>query len=1335
MTTNPLVERSKQQARLNAELKARETDALNFMNNSGVSLVSGDVVVFDASAPRTIKLAAAAGDFPAFVVMMGGSAGETVKCLKPTAGICQVLCEGPAIAVGDPVIASSVPKHGKVLEAEASVGGLGIAMSAKVAGTVGKVAVLLLPTGTVIAGGGGTPLPGGGGEVNTASNVGTEGEGLYTAKVGVDLQFKNIAPGSAKVTVVPNVPNKTVEIDVNEAEVDHDALKNFVAAEHAPLNDALATDSNLWSADKIASEISGAPVPVHDFVGALHTGGTTAEAGRDTLELGEADTPKFADVEIVGLSGSIITSERVEASIEELDDRIYFEQTARRAPTGFVDRTSSVISFAVPAGVPTFTITGVNFPILYQGKRYLKNTEAIAIPDVSGLYSVYYDPAAALALTNSLIRPSFAVPYIATVYWNTVIDKGILGEERHGAVMDWTTHEYLHDTVGTRYADGLGGAFSDADFAISPGMWFDEDLEFTSLVDLTECRVFYKDGADRFEWTDPQTLYYYLDAGNLYYNNGNVLTPAGANRFVAVWVFVTDAIDTPVIVVIGQREDANIADARANNTYASLALGVMPYVEYKLIYRVILKNDGTPYVETQDYRSASSLPGSVFVATDHGTLAGLLDDDHTQYPLAPSPATSVAHALTRFADTEGRQLESSPVLVDDDGVVSGAESVKFNIAPDSPAQAEGQAYWDASAKTLQLDTEVAGVHVRLGQEHVIRATNKTGSNIPRGSVVYIDGAHGSVPTIALALANALATSQRTAGITTQIIADDGTGYVTMAGLVSGLIIDPGTYTDGDQLYLDPNTPGAFTNVLPAGTDVAVTVGTVLYAHITDGIILVRVVDVGTLASLADVVVTSPDEGDRLRYSAAYSAWESEPYVPDPLYSLNGALEVGTLISAAGWDITLDDANSKVRRETSQQRAGLYCVSGLNTQENATGGSIRSTRFLPVNLSENYVLNISLLGSSAVAQASIGLACYDKTQAYLSTVLVAANYAPGAAWIDKSYVVGPVGDIAFAATTAYVKVHVALQTNGATVANTAIYVDNIEFYRTFFTVRNSGGAYSWTGGNFVPGTTGVRGIGIDALRWNAFLNTLAVAGGAVFNEAGADVDFRVESVGKTHRIWVDAGTNRLYLGVAASPTGYAFTNTCIAESDSSTTPSFSNLFELVWSPTAHCATAYKYCTGYVARVDDLNGAYQIGDLYAQTCAVESYSAALARSLTGLVVASRVASTGGVTTAIGLSVKHFGNAGSGTTATYKALLLSTPSLTGGAITTEYAIHQESPTGINLLAGLTRLEQALELKDGVAAPAALSGYARIYVDTADGDLKVKFADGVTKTLATDT
>ena len=41
---------------------------------------------------------------------------------------------------------------------------------------------------------------------------------------------------------------------------------------------------------------------------------------------------------------------------------------------------------------------------------------------------------------------------------------------------------------------------------------------------------------------------------------------------------------------------------------------------------------------------------------------------------------------------------------------------------------------------------------------------------------------------------------------------------------------------------------------------------------------------------------------------------------------------------------------------------------------------------------------------------------------------------------------------------------------------------------------------------------------------------------------------------------------------------------------------------------------------------------------------------------------------------------------------------------------------------------------LTDGVAAPAAVTGKALLYVDNADGDLKVKFSDGHVAVIAAD-
>jgi hypothetical protein len=45
------------------------------------------------------------------------------------------------------------------------------------------------------------------------------------------------------------------------------------------------------------------------------------------------------------------------------------------------------------------------------------------------------------------------------------------------------------------------------------------------------------------------------------------------------------------------------------------------------------------------------------------------------------------------------------------------------------------------------------------------------------------------------------------------------------------------------------------------------------------------------------------------------------------------------------------------------------------------------------------------------------------------------------------------------------------------------------------------------------------------------------------------------------------------------------------------------------------------------------------------------------------------------------------------------------------------------------------ALAIRDGITAPAAVTDMALIYVDTADGDLKVRFSDGTIKTIVVDT
>lgn len=72
----------------------------------------------------------------------------------------------------------------------------------------------------------------GGGEVNTASNAGVGGVGVFIQKTGVNLEFKNINSASSKISVTNDGINDEIDIDIVESNVDHNALLNYVANRH-----------------------------------------------------------------------------------------------------------------------------------------------------------------------------------------------------------------------------------------------------------------------------------------------------------------------------------------------------------------------------------------------------------------------------------------------------------------------------------------------------------------------------------------------------------------------------------------------------------------------------------------------------------------------------------------------------------------------------------------------------------------------------------------------------------------------------------------------------------------------------------------------------------------------------------------------------------------------------------------------------------------------------------------------------------------------------------------------------------------------------------------------
>src|SRR5215831_2200228 len=127
------------------------------------------------------------------------------------------------------------------------------------------------------------------GESNTASNQGVGGVGLFNAKVGVDLQFKNINAASTKITVTNDTVNKEVDIDVNQANLSLSSIGGAVTDSQTPTSPSGKTynidtntlkhsttnaEGDLLSYDVAATKYTRLPRGTANQLLAVNSGGT-----------------------------------------------------------------------------------------------------------------------------------------------------------------------------------------------------------------------------------------------------------------------------------------------------------------------------------------------------------------------------------------------------------------------------------------------------------------------------------------------------------------------------------------------------------------------------------------------------------------------------------------------------------------------------------------------------------------------------------------------------------------------------------------------------------------------------------------------------------------------------------------------------------------------------------------------------------------------------------------------------------------------------------------------------------------------------------------------------
>jgi hypothetical protein len=374
-----------------------------------------------------------------------------------------------------------------------------------------------------------------------------------------------------------------------------------------------------------------------------------------------------SDISLNDISDTVITS-AANGQLLEFDGTNWVNAVRPSSePMGHENKADSVISFN--EGTRTFSIApaSTSFTVWCAGKRFVKTTtETVQIPDTSGLYYIYYNSSGVLSYRTTYFVWDTDAP-TAYVYWNEVDNKAyFFADERHGVTLDWATHEYLHRTRGAAIAngfgannyilDGNGSLDSHAKLDIANGTFFDEDLQVDIAHSATptantweqvlqgnaEIPVFYrlnnhwvKDSATEFpmkQGTDRPR--YNLNTA------GTWSTPDVTNNHFGVsWIIATNNLNEPVIAILGQGSYTNNGSAQAE-FYASLDLDGFPIVEFRPLYKIIYECK-TSYTNTPsaritdviDLRSVISSDQGVGTTpvSDHGSMTGLADDDHTQY--------------------------------------------------------------------------------------------------------------------------------------------------------------------------------------------------------------------------------------------------------------------------------------------------------------------------------------------------------------------------------------------------------------------------------------------------------------------------------------------------------------------------------------------------------------------------------------------------------------------------------------------------------------------------------------------------------------------------------
>ena len=245
----------------------------------------------------------------------------------------------------------------------------------------------------------------------------------------------------------------------------------------------------------------------------------------------------------------------------------------------------------------------------------------------------------------------------------------------------------------------------------------------------------------------------------------------------------------------------------------------------------------------------------------------------------------------------------------------------------------------------------------------LTVVNKTTDNLlaSQYKVLKVITAQGQRLAVDYALADSDSNSADTIGVVYENINNNQSGRIINIGEITGInttgSIQGESWSDGDSLYLSATIEGGITNIKPTAPNHGVRLGYVVYSHVNQGKIYIKIDNGYELSEIHDVYAPTPTHNEGIFWSSGTTRYENKSiatalgYTPANATDVKGyALNIRTTTLFNPADSTLYFIGQESQPATNSAVFPLYIpktgtIKNILISSRCTAGSSENSTFI------------------------------------------------------------------------------------------------------------------------------------------------------------------------------------------------------------------------------------------------------------------------------------------------------------------------------------------------------------------------------------------------------